>query len=330
MKEKLINTILTNMNNSLSKSQMSILLSVLTSSFDSVDILPKETALSTSFADNTFYLETYLAVKKLAGLQKSTLNAYKYEIKRFLDETGCDVSKVETNTIRKYLYNRQKYTSNTTVDNTRRYLNCFFQFLVDEKYIDKNPLKPIPKIKEISKYIKFGNDYEIELLRDNCKTDRELALIDLLISTGLRVHEVSQIKLSDIDWNRRIILIHGKGAKDRVVPFSVRACKHLQDYLNNRKQNSPYLFCRTRKPYDIEPSKAMINDLFVKIRNRTGVNDITIHGVRRWFATYMNNHGADSTVLQDIMGHASFSTTKKFYLDKNIQHITQVHNLCAM
>lgn len=330
MKEKLINIILAGMNDSLSKSQMSILLSVLTSSFEKVNITVNETALSTTFADNEFYLDAYLTVKKLAGLQESTLEAYEYEIKRFFDITGCDIPRVETNTIRKYLYDRQKVSSNKTVDNIRRYLNCFFQFLADENYIAKNPVKQIPKIKDESRIARFGNDYEMELLRDCCETDRELALIDLLISTGLRVHEVPQIKLDDIDWNQRIILIHGKGAKDRIVPFSVRAAKHLQDYLQNRKEKSPYLFCRTRKPYDVEPSKAMINDLFSKIRKRTGINDITIHCVRRWFATYMNDHGADSTVLQDIMGHASFNTTKKFYLDQNIQHITQVHKLCAM
>ena len=330
MKEKTINNVMMELDGILSRKDMEYVLKALTKVFDTVNITPKETALSIEFADNDFYLDAYLTVKKLSGLQKSTLDAYRHEIKRFLEDVGCDIPRIDTNTVRRYLYNKQKTSSNTSVDNIRRYLNCFFQFLEDEGYITKNPLKQIPKIKEASKYTRFGNDYEMELLRDNCKTDRELALIDLLISTGLRVHEVPQIKLSDIDWNQRIILIHGKGAKDRIVPFSVRACKHLQDYLSNRKQQSPYLFCRTRKPYDTEPSKAMINDLFVKIRNRTGVNDITIHGVRRWFATYMNDHGADSSVLQDIMGHASFSTTKKFYLDKNIQHITQVHNLCAM
>lgn len=204
MKEKLINIILTGMNNSLSKSQMSILLSVLTSSFEKVNITANETALSTGFADNEFYLDAYLTVKKLAGLQESTLEAYKYEIKRFFDIAGCDIPRVETNTIRKYLYDRQKVSSNKTVDNIRRYLNCFFQLLADENYIAKNPVKQIPKIKDESRIARFGNDYEMELLRDCCKTERELALIDLLISTGLRVHEVLQIKLDDIDWNQRI------------------------------------------------------------------------------------------------------------------------------
>lgn len=330
MKEKLINMILTGMNGTLSRDQSAMLLSVLTSALESVEVTPNETALSSAFADNNFYINTYLAVKKLAGLQESTLIAYEYEIKRFVDVTGCDIPRVETNTVRKYLYDRQKISSNKTVDNIRRYLNCFFQFLADEGYVPKNPVRQIPKIKDESRMARFGSDYEIELLRDNCKTDKELALMDLLISTGLRVHEVPQIKLTDINWDNRIILIHGKGAKDRIVPFSVRAAKHLQDYLQGRKEKSVYLFCRTKKPFDEQMSKDTISSMFRRIRKRAGIKDITIHGVRRWFATYMNDHGADSTVLQDIMGHASFATTKKFYLDKNIQHITQVHSLCAM
>lgn len=167
-------------------------------------------------------------------------------------------------------------------------------------------------------------------LRDSCKTQRELALIDLLLSTGLRVHEVPKIKVSDIDWTQRIIIIHGKGGKDRVVPFSVRACKHLQDYLQNRQECSVYLFCRTKQPYDKEPSKAMINDIFSKIRKRANIDNLTIHSIRRWTATRMEECGADASVIQDILGHTSFSTTKKYYLNRNIKRLSQVHDICAV
>lgn len=330
MKEKLINIIITGMGNSLSKTQMSMLLSVLTSAFDKVDISASQTALSPLCADNDFYISSYLTVKQLAGLQQTTLTAYEYEIKRFVDLTGCNIPKVDKNTIRKYLYDYQKVASNTSVDNVRRYLNCFFQFLENERYIDKNPVKSIPKIKDDNKITYFGNDFEMEQLRDSCKSQRELALIDLLLSTGLRVHEVPKIKVSDIDWNQRIILIHGKGGKDRVVPFSIRACKHLQDYLQSRQECSVYLFCRTKQPYDKEPSKAMINDMFSKIRKRANIDNITIHSIRRWTATRMEECGADASVIQDILGHSSFSTTKKYYLNKNIKRLSQVHDICAV
>lgn len=331
MKEKLINDIITNMKIYLDNNQLLMLFNTLTKYLESVEIAARETAVSVDFADNEKYLSIYLAVKELAGLQPKTLNTYEYHIKKFLDATGCDIPRCTTNTIRKYLNDMQKKSSNTTVDNTRRYLNGFFQFLEDEKYIDTNPVKKIPRIKEEQKIQKFWDDMAIETLRDNCITKRELALIDLLLSTGLRISEVPKIKLADIDWEKRLILIHGKGNKQRIVPFSVRAKKHLHEYLLERGINlSIYLFSRTRKPFDKEPTKAMINDIFDNIRTRANLNDITVHGIRRWVACHMDECGAEATVIQDMFGHSSFNTTKRYYLNKNITHMSHTHSLCAV
>lgn len=331
VKEQLINEIVTEMKIALDNNQLLMLFNTLTKCLDDVEISAKETALSTNFADNEKYLQIYLTVKELSGLQPKTLDTYSYHIKKFFEETGCDVPRCTTNTIRKYLNDMQRKTSNTTVDNTRRYLNGFFQFLENERYIESNPLKKIPKIKEEQKVQKFWDDMAIETLRDNCVNKRELALIDLLLSTGLRISEVPKIKLSDIDWEKRLILIHGKGNKQRIVPFSIRAKKHLHEYLLERGINtSIYLFSRTRKPYDKEPTKSMINDIFDEIRNRAGINDITIHGLRRWVACHMDECGAEATVIQDMFGHSSFNTTKRYYLNKNITNMSHTHHLCAV
>lgn len=330
MKEKLINEIMTKMNMVLDSYQKDILLKTLTDCFDGVDVHCTENALSADRVDNSYYIDAFIAVKQLAGRQKSTLAMYRYEIRKFADITGCDLVRVDTNAIRRYLFNCQKKISNTSVDNIRRCLNSFYEFMSDEGYMLTNPVKKIAPIKSTQKIKKFFTDYQIEQLRDNCTDSRELALIDLLLSTGLRIHEVPKIKISDIDWEQRIIIIHGKGNKDRLVPFSIRAGKHMKDYIADRSQNSDYLFCRTRAPYNIQGTKAMVNDMFAKIRDRAGIKDITVHGIRRWVASTMNDRGADPAIIQEVLGHASFSTTQKHYLNKNYKRITQIHDICAV
>lgn len=140
----------------LDNNQLLMLFNTLTKYLESVEIAARETAVSVDFADNEKYLSIYLAVKELAGLQPKTLNTYEYHIKKFIDTTGCDIPRCTTNTIRKYLNDMQKKSSNTTVDNTRRYLNGFFQFLEDEKYIDTNPVKKYQGSKKSKKFKSSG------------------------------------------------------------------------------------------------------------------------------------------------------------------------------
>lgn len=326
-KDQLINGIITSMSDSLSKNQLLILLDTLSNYFDEIEIKPKQTTLSSEVVNNYDLIKGYLVIKKVAGSADSTLKQYKYILVKFVDDTNCSLLRCDTNMIRVYLYNLQKRASNTTADNTRRYLNGLFQFLADEGYIEINPCKKIPKIKEEVKIKKFWDDLDIETLRDSCIDKRELALIDLLISTGLRISEVPRIKISDVDWTKRLILIHGKGNKERLVPMSVRAKKHLQEYIIEREYNSIYLFSRSREPYNSEPSKAMISDIFDGIRVRANLPDITIHGLRRWFASHLDKCGVDNNIIQDILGHDSFATTKRHYLDKKLTQMSYEHEL---
>ena len=166
-------------------------------------------------------------------------------------------------------------------------------------------------------------------MRDTCINKRELAVIDLLISTGLRVSEVSNILLSEIDWERRTIIIHGKGGKDRVVPFSIRCKKHLQEYLIERGISvTSYLFCSLRKPYN-KINKDSINRIIKNVGNRVGLPDITVHCFRRWLASDLNKKGVDPTIIQEILGHSSFETTQKHYLSKSYDKISYIHNIYA-
>lgn len=330
MKERLIKDIMAEMSNILDGYQKDVLLRTLTNYFDGVEVSCSDNALSTETVGNEYYINAFIAIKRLAGRQESTLKSYRYELHKFVDASGCDLVRCDTNCIRKYLFNCQKKVCNTTVENIRRYLNSFYEFMVSEGYLPTNPVKRISPVKDTQKVKKFYSDYQIEQLRDNCKSKRELALVDFLLSTGLRVHEVPKIKLSDIDWDERIVIVHGKGNKDRIVPFSVRACKHMKEYVEGRSQRSNYLFCRTKTPYDTQGTKAMVCELFNKVKKRAKLYDFTIHGIRRWVASTMNDRGADPSVIQAVLGHASFSTTQKHYLNKNYKRIAQVHDICAV
>ena len=193
----------------------------------------------------------------------------------------------------------------------------------------KNQKKKIPKIKEDIRFKRFYTDLEIESMRDACINKRELALIDLLISTGLRISEISNILLSEIDWDGRTIVIHGKGGKDRFVPFSIRCKKHLQEYLMERGCNkSQFLFCATKKPY-YKLCKGSISKIVKDIGIRVNLPDITVHCFRRWLASDLNKKGVDPAIIQEILGHSSFTTTQKHYLDKSTNKICYVHNIYA-
>ena len=309
--------------------QMQKSLNILTNVFSGVEFVSSQNVLSTEKCHNPTIIKNFIGCKKMGGLKDSTLEQYSYSISSLLKFCQKDLINFSTDDIRRFLLYYEKTACKTTVNNCRRNLNVFFQFMENEGYITKNPIKKIPRIKEELKYKRFYTDFEIESMRDACINRRELALIDLLISSGLRVSEVSNILISEINWEEKTILIHGKGSKDRLVPFSIRCKKHLQEYLFERGQNvSSYLFCSLKKPYG-KISKDTINQIIKKIGTRIGLPDITVHCFRRWLASDLNKKGVDPTIIQDILGHSSFETTQKHYLAKSYDKISYIHNIYA-
>lgn len=307
--------------------QMNQSINILTAVFSEVNFISSKNMLSTDTCPNITIIKNFIGCKTIAGIKEGSIKQYVGSINNFISFNKKDLITVTSDDVRRFLLGYEKRVCKTTVDNCRRNLNIFFQFMEDEGYIQKNPVKKIPKIKDDIKYKRFYTDVEIESIRDACQTKKELALIDLLTSTGLRVSEVSNILISEIDFENRTIVIHGKGGKDRVVPISVRCKKHLQEYLLERGIGlSSYLFCTSRNPHGRMASSS-INNLLHIIGARVGLPEITVHCFRRWFATSLNNRGADLTIIQAIMGHASFATTQKHYLDKSIQKIQYLYDL---
>lgn len=309
--------------------QMNRSLNILTTVFEGVDFVPSKNMLSVERCKDSIIIKNFEGCKKMSGIKEDSIKQYLISVSSLMNFCKKELISLTTDDIRRYLLYYEKAVCKTTADNCRRNLNTFFQFLEDEEYIKRNPVKKIPKIKEGIKYKRWYTDLEIESMRDACKNKRETALIDLLISTGLRVSEIGNILVSEIDWENRTILIHGKGDKDRIVPFSVRCKKHLQEYLLERGfYLSHFLFCSCRKPYD-KLGKNSINKIVKNIGIRVGLPDITVHCFRRWLATDLDKKGVAPSVIQEILGHSSFEITQKHYLEKSTNKICYLHNIYA-
>lgn len=307
--------------------QMHKSINILTNVFSGIDFVSSKNMLSTERCNDNIIIKNFRGCKEMSGIKEKSIEQYLLSVSSLLKFCRKELINMTTDDIRRFLLFYEKSVCKTTADNCRRNLNVFFQFMEDEEYIAKNPVKKIPKIKEELKYKRFYTDIEIESMRDACITKHETALVDLLTSTGLRVSEVSNILISEIDWENRTLMIHGKGNKDRIVPISIRCKKHLQEYLLERGiRLSPYLFCSVRKPYG-KMCNHSINNILHNIGKRVGLEEITVHCFRRWFASSLNKRGADITVIQAIMGHSSFETTQKHYLDKTIEKMRYTYDL---
>lgn len=320
-KNQFINEIVCAMSNTLDSTQSTKLVNVLSYMLKDVELVATNNQLSIDLQNNNKILNCFFGCKRIDGMSEETERTYKFGIRKFLDYINwMPLTKVDTNIIRLYLLHlEQKGNTKTTIDNNRRVLNAFFQWLEDEDYIHKNPCRKIKRIKEKQVIKKYFNELDMEKLRDACKNIRELALIDLLVSSGVRVGEVPTIKISEIDWNEGSFIVTGKGNKQRICYMTVRAKKHIQDYLLARAKKgivSDYLFCRMKAPYT-RIGKAAIGKAVKIIGERCGIFDIHVHGIRAYFATNLSDKGVPTQVIQNLMGHESYSTTSRYYCQPN-------------
>ena len=227
-----------------------------------------------------------------------------------LDGIGKGIKYIVTDDIRCYLteYQAKKKSSKVTIDNIRRILSSFFSWLEDEDYILKSPVRRIHKVKTGTNIKETYSDEALELMRDNCKELRDLAMIDMLASTGMRVGEMVLLNREDIDFNERECVVFGKGDKERIVYFDARTKIHLQNYLNSRKDDNPALFVSLQFPYN----RMNIGGIEVRLRQlgkRLGLNKVHPHKFRRTLATMAIDKGMPIEQLQQLLGHKRIDTT---------------------
>lgn len=320
LKEQVISLVTRTMSEALSSDQLDMLIYTMTHVLESYDISEAKDLPSTDVCDAEKLINSFLTCKKIEGCLSNTLMQYKYVVYRFITTVNMDIFKITTNTIRYYLGILSVDNQNSYVDSVRRTLNSFFQWMENEDLIPKNPCKKLKRIKMEKKMEMPYSDEEITLMQDACTSPKEVALVDLLVGTGIRREEITKIKLADIDFLNDSIVIHGKGAKERIVYFSSRCKVHLRTYLNTRGYDSEYLFASDRKPH----GKLTVNSLHGYIKNigiRAGVSNVHLHRFRKWFATSMINKGVKIQDLKEMMGHESIETTNSYYIFSNVARI---------
>lgn len=262
---------------------------------------------------NASYLDRFLAAKRLEGCSERTVSYYESTIRKLLDAVDAPACDLGTEQIRTYLSDYQKSgnVSRTTVDNVRRIISSFYSWLEDEDHIIKSPVRRIKKVKSPQTVKETYSDEVIEILRDGSGSLRDLALIDLLRSTGMRVGELVTLDKGAVDIVNRECIVHGKGDKDRVVYFDAKAKVHLENYLSSRDDDSDALFVSCRAPHkrlQIGGVEAMLR----KLGRSLGVGRVHPHKFRRTRATRAIDKGMPIEQVQVLLGHKKIDTTLRY------------------
>lgn len=262
---------------------------------------------------NEEYLSMFLAAKQIEGCSARTIQYYKVTVEHMIRRIPIEIRKITTDDIREYLAEYQKMNScgKVTVDNVRRNLSSFFSWLEEEDYILKSPMRRIHKIKTKQAVKEVISDEMIEQLRDHCKCKRDLAMIDLLYSTGIRVGELVGLNRTDINFEERECVVYGKGDKERRVYFDAKSKLHLQDYLKERVDDNSALFVTLDAPYE----RLKISGVEIRVRElgrKLNMDKIHPHKFRRTMATRAIDKGMPIEQVQKILGHSQIDTTMQY------------------
>lgn len=258
-------------------------------------------------------LAAFIAAKRLEGCSKKTLIYYERTITAMLDGTSISTTRIRTEDLRAYLiaYQQERGSSQVTIDNIRRILSSFFAWLEVEDHIVKSPVRRIHKIKAAIRVKETYTDEELEVMRDRCPTPRDLAMIDMLASTGIRVGELVKLNRADIDFAERECLVQGKGNKERVAYFDARTKIHLRDYLEQRSDDDPALFVGLHAPH----RRLSIGGIEARLRqlgNALNISKMHPHKFRRTLATKAIDKGMPVEQLQHLLGHQRIDTTLQY------------------
>lgn len=308
MSTELVQTILQRMSNTLDEEQMSVLQSVLTSCLQQYvedqnrRMIPDDELIS-----------SFISAKRVEGCSEKTLNYYSSTLRNVFRAIQIPIRQISTNDIRVYLadYQGRGTVSKVTIDNIRRILSSFYSWLEDEDHILKSPVRRIKKVK-VTKIVKeVYSDEALEVIRDSCETLRDLAMVDLLSSTGMRVGELVNLDRADIDFQNRECVVLGKGDKERLVYFDARTKVHLHNYLESRQDDNPALFVTLNKP----SNRLKISGVEKRLRElgrRLKMDKVHPHKFRRTLATKAIDKGMPIEQVQKLLGHQKIDTTLEY------------------
>ena len=305
MEEKLVN-ILNEMAEYLSVPQMKKLQEVL------LDNLSNTSAQKENI-ENSEYLKLFLDAKRIEGCSERTLQYYQVTVEQMLKRISTPIRKMTTDEIRTYLveYQQRGGCSKVTIDNIRRNISSFFSWLEEEDYILKSPMRRIHKIKTKTVVKEVISDENMEKMRDACDEMRDLAIIDMLYSTGIRVGELVRLNIEDVNMEQRECVVFGKGDTERRVYFDAKAKIHLMEYLASRTDNNPALFVSL----DGRHKRLEISGVEIRLRQlgrKLSLDRIHPHKFRRTMATRAIDKGMPIEQVQKILGHSQIDTTMQY------------------
>ena len=278
-----------------------------------LSVMGTESSTGCDEQELTKSLDTYIAAKRVEGCSEKTLRYYESTIRNMLLTVGKLAKEISTDDLRWYLdsYQRRNNASKVTVDNVRRILSSFFSWLEEENLILKSPVRRIHKVKTGKTVKETYTDEALEIMRDHCENTRDLAIIDLLSSTGMRVGELVKLNREDINFQERECIVFGKGEKERKVYFDARTKIHLQRYLDSRRDTVPALFVTLQAPHN----RLMISGVEIRLRElgrRLGIPKVHPHKFRRTLATMAIDKGMPIEQVQQLLGHQSVDTTLQY------------------
>lgn len=292
---------------------------------DVLSNLASTTVVENSSDDNDLLLKKYFSAKRTEGCSEKSLNYYKATLTKALDSIGKNAKEIVTDELRNYLTNYQTVhkSSKVTIDNIRRIMSSFFNWLEDEDYIVKSPVRRIHKVKVSTTVKETYSDEELESLRDNCDELRDLAMIDLLASAGIRVGELVLLNRNDINFQERECVVFGKGNKERIAYFDARTKLHLQKYLSSRRDDEPALFVSLYEQH----TRLTISGVESRLKHlgqKVGISRVYPHKFRRTLATTAIDKGMPIEQLQQLLGHKRIDTTLHYAMVKQ-QNVKIAH-----
>lgn len=322
MKKRFINDVLQEMLPHLNNAQSEKLQEVLQYFLFNYEITEDRTNDGDTQTD---FVELFIAAKKIEGCSEKSLKYYKKTITTMLESVNKNIKHIVTDDIRTYLtdYQENKNAGKVTIDNIRRILSSFFSWLEDEDYILKSPVRRIHKVKTAKVVKDIYSDETLELMRDNCTTKRDLAMIDLLASSGMRVGELVSLDRDDINFNERECVVFGKGSKERLVYFDARTKIHLQNYLDERRDNNSALFVSLKAPHE----RLQIGGVETRLRElgkKLNLTKVHPHKFRRTLATSAIDKGMPIEQVQQLLGHQKIDTTMHYAMVKQ-QNVKLAH-----
>ena len=326
MKDEFVTNVITAMMDIVNQTQMMKLKEVLYMCLNEYEITTRSTELMD--VDNSYmhYLNMFLVRKKTEGKSDRTLKQYRFHLVNLLQTLNMQIEKITENDLFCYLarYKKDRNVTNIYLDGIRLVFSSFFGWLNAKGYIHKNPMMGIEPIKVEKRIKKPFTDEELEKLRRMCEYERDLALVEFLYSTGVRVSELVALNKKDIDFYGKNVIVYGKGSKERETYLTASSCLHLKTYLESRTDKSEALFVSSKAPYN-RLTVAGVEKILKRLGNMAGVKKVHPHRFRRTMATNVLKKGMPLEEVKELLGHTKLDTTMIYCTvsRENVKHSHQ-------